>query len=744
MNTFRFVNILVLDYREETARMFTYKIDQSKYPEVKVGMRAIIPFGNGNRTCEGYITELDVIPSIDESRIKEIIEIPDRFIYFDEEMFKLASWMTEKYCCTLSDAFSTVVPSGVRSLKRKERREKYISINKELENIDEIIEKFSSSKQKENQGKILKLLKEENELIFPDVLSKASVSDSTVKTMIKNNLLSVREDYYTYEEENDELNSNFTKKEVALTDSQNEAVKNILESNKDTLLKGVTGSGKTEVYIKLTDYYTSQGKNVIILVPEIGLTPQMVKRFEESFEHISIMHSKLSPSEKLVEWKKVKDHKVNVIIGPRSAIFMPVTNIGLIIIDEEHEMTYKSEQTPKYKTKEIAQFRAKENNAKILYGSATPSVESYIEAKTGKLNLVELNERFNSRPMPEIQVVDMKEELEKGNRSIFSNALASAIKERLDKKEQVILFLNRRGFSTFVSCRKCGHVMKCEHCSIPYVFHQRGDYLQCHYCGEQIPNVHTCPVCGSKYIRHFGTGTEKVEEEIQKVFPSARILRMDGDTTSKKDSAFEILDKFKNHEADILVGTQMIAKGHNFENVTLVGIISADIMLNFQDFRAPERTFQLVTQVAGRSGRYEKEGKVIMQTYEPDNYAIEAASNYDYEKFFEMEAFLRKQMKCPPFRYLFYIILAGKDENEVKSEINVLGDMLRKCEGLDKCEVLGPGPAGISKINDLYRYQVIIRGENEDETRINAMKVLDNYKSTSKSAKNFQIVLNFD
>ncbi|MCQ2978489.1 MAG: primosomal protein N' [Clostridia bacterium] len=788
----RYINVLLSNFKSEDDRIFTYKVtDDYKNIELNVGLRVIVPFGPKNNQVEGYVIELDPEITYDKSKIKSIIRIPDRYIYFDNEMLSLAKFIQDKYCCGLNEAINTFVPQSVRNIKKKEEIVTYISLsdnfmNLSLDEKNETINKLKNNKAKLNQGLILEYIFNEAKnndndndnnndnnndndissykVILNDILNKFNVTRSTIDTMKKNNFIITFNDYLI-DDFNDRINNDvitnkvIDKLDTTLNDEQNNVYNSIIsDSSNEFLLKGITGSGKTEVYIKLAKYYTDLGKNVIILVPEIGLTPQMVNRFTSNFENISIMHSKLSASEKLEEWKKVKEHKVNVIIGPRSAIFMPISNIGLIIIDEEHEMTYKSEQTPKYKTVDVARFRRDYNNAKLILASATPSVESYELVKENKIKLYELNERYNKKPLPPITVIDMKEELDKGNKSIFSMKLARAIEDRLSKGEQTILFLNRRGFSTFVSCRKCGYVMKCDHCSVPYVYHQYDNSLECHYCASKVPNVSICPNCGSKYIRHFGTGTERVFDEVQKIFPSARILRMDGDTTKQKNSQEQMLKDFKDGKYDILVGTQMIAKGHNFPNVTLVGIVAADIMLNFQDFRAPERTFQLIMQVAGRAGRAEKEGEVLMQTYEPDNYAIENAAIYDYENFFNKEIMLRKLMNEPPYSYLFYIQIVSDNEAMAKDEMNVLSTLIknkydellktdRKYNDIlikeDSCEILGPGKAGIYKQNDTYRYQMILRGD-EAFIRPFAKDMIKEYKQYSKNSKNVSIQLNFD
>ena len=491
------------------------------------------------------------------------------------------------------------------------------------------------------------------------------------------------------------------------------------------LLKGVTGSGKTEVYMKLVERVLLEGKSAIILVPEIALTPQMIERFKGRFGvNVALFHSKLSDGERFDEWFRVKEGKAKVIVGARSAIFLPAKNLGLIIIDEEHENTYKSEQNPKYQTKEVAEYLSELKGCKVILGSATPSIETYYRALTGEMKLLELNSRVDNKAMPPMKVIDMRNELKGGNKSLFSRELFIAIQERLKRKEQIILFLNRRGFSTFVSCRSCGYVFKCDECDISMTYHKNG-LLICHYCGKTKREPRECPKCHSKYVKFFGAGTQRVEEEVKKYFNNAGILRMDVDTTRDKHSYERIYNTFKNGEADILIGTQMVSKGLDFKNVTLVGILAADMSINIPDYRAAERTFQIITQVAGRAGRGDKQGEVLIQTYTPQHYSLQYAVNYDYEGFYEKEFTVRAMMKYPPFGKLLLINGTSKKEDLLKNFMHKITMMIKPLvENCLDIEILGPIPCMISKVKENYRWQIVIKGEFDSYFSKNIKEIL--------------------
>lgn len=507
-----------------------------------------------------------------------------------------------------------------------------------------------------------------------------------------------------------------------LTEEQKRAVKEIREHFKEgrhILLHGVTGSGKTEIYLELIEEELKKGKQGIILVPEISLTPQMIRRFTGRFgSTVAVLHSGLSDGEKYDEWRRIAEGKANVVIGARSAIFAPFQRLGIIIIDEEHENTYKSESRPKYDAREVAMKRSEIEGASLLLGSATPSIESFYKAANNlnNMSLVSINIRVNNRNMPDMKIVDMREELKAGNKSIFSCILSEEIKTSLVKKDQIILFLNRRGYSTFVSCRSCGYVAKCPNCNISLTYHAKGNYLSCHYCGFSRSNPKECPSCKSKYIKYFGIGTQRVEKEFKDTYGEIKVLRMDADTTTRKNSHREILDKFRNKEASALIGTQMIGKGHDFPDVTLVGIITSDTYLNLPDFRAAEKTFQMVTQSAGRAGRGDKPGTVIIQSYSPEHYSLLYAQKHDYVGFYNDEIKLRKEMNYPPFSHLGHIIISGFREDSVIKAAKEVNNLFKRLYCCNKgIEIWGPSPAPLSKINNKHRWQLLLKADDEND-----------------------------
>jgi primosomal protein N' (replication factor Y) (superfamily II helicase) len=574
--------------------------------------------------------------------------------------------------------------------------------------------KKNASKQKE----IFELLVNNPGISMSKLKEACGDCDSAVKAMEKKGCIRIEE-----REEYRRVNSKvYSEKRHELSEAQLNALTNIrsfFSQGKDVVLHGVTGSGKTEVYLELIEECIAEGKDSIMLVPEISLTPQMVSRFKNRFgENIAVMHSSLSEGEKYDEWRKIKAGIVKVAIGARSAVFAPFKALGIIIIDEEHENTYKSEIKPKYLTREIAEKRCQLEGARVLMGSATPCIETYYRAKVGDLGLVELPDRVNGSPMPEVEVIDMREELKSGNKTIFSGSLTEAILDNLKSGDQIILFLNRRGHSTFVSCRQCGIVMKCPRCSISLTYHMRSEKLVCHYCGYERDNPTICPKCNSDKIKFFGVGTQKLEKEFQKKFSVKNILRMDADTTSRKNSHQEILDKYRRREANVLIGTQMISKGLDFPDVTLVGVITADTSLNLPDFRAGERTFQMIAQVAGRSGRASKKGRVIVQTYSPEHYSIEYARYHDYKGFYEQEIMLRRELAYPPFSTIANILISGTIEDEVIKYANeisqLLDDRIKLQDGVEK---LGPTAATISRIKNRFRWQIVIKSKSEEIVR---------------------------
>ncbi|MDX5678708.1 primosomal protein N', partial [Clostridioides difficile] len=528
-------------------------------------------------------------------------------------------------------------------------------------------------------------------------------------------------------------------KRIKLNNEQQEAVDEIksnmfVDDKKPYLIHGVTGSGKTEVYMEIIEFALNQGLDSIFLVPEIALTPQTIDRLKSRFgDLVGVFHSKLSEGEKHDVYKAVKAGKVRVLIGARSALFAPFNSLGLIIIDECHESSYKSEKNPKFNAIEVARFMALKNNITLILGSATPSIEEYYRAKSGEYKLINIKSRANDKPLPNIEVVDMKDELDKGNRSIFSLKLQKEIRYAIEENNQVILFLNRRGYANFVSCRKCGYVFQCENCDISLTYHKKSNTGRCHYCGYEKEIPKECPECKSTYVKPFGVGTQKIEEELKYIFPDIKTLRMDKDTTSKKGALDEILNKFKDKEVDVLIGTQMLSKGLDFENVTLVGILSADMILNFPDFKSFETTFQLITQVSGRAGRADKEGKVVLQTYDTEHYAIKHAIEYDYEGFYEDEIKIRKAFGYSPFNNMLSVVVSGEDERLVIKNIkNMHASLIYLLEkrGInDLGFILGPNPCSISKINQNYRWQILFKDENIE---INLLKGIIKYICITK------------
>lgn len=696
----------------EIDRPFTYKVPEEFNNEIKIGQIVKVPFGKGNKTSEGFILNLKNDDNI-KFKTKNIAAILVKDPVIDEDDINLIEFLREKTLCKYIDAFRLLIPVGIMKGAKAKKKKVIVLKNEDLSNIKnpdgykKIVEFF-----KTNSGKYTK----------SELINEHSISQYKLNKLIENEVLSIEEEsVFRY---NDRVYNKDSAK--TLTIEQENIIREYINSDdKMFLLKGVTGSGKTEVYMKLVERVLLEGKSAIILVPEIALTPQMIERFKGRFGvNVALFHSKLSDGERFDEWFRVKEGKSKVIVGARSAIFLPAKNLGLIIIDEEHENTYKSEQNPKYQTKEVAEYLSELKGCKVILGSATPSIETYYRALTGEMKLLELNSRVDNKAMPPMKVIDMRNELKGGNKSLFSRELFIAIQERLKRKEQIILFLNRRGFSTFVSCRSCGYVFKCNECDISMTYHKNG-LLICHYCGKTKREPRECPKCHSKYVKFFGAGTQRVEEEVKKYFNNAGILRMDVDTTRDKHSYERIYNTFKNGEADILIGTQMVSKGLDFKNVTLVGILAADMSINIPDYRAAERTFQIITQVAGRAGRGDKQGEVLIQTYTPQHYSLQYAVNYDYEGFYEKEFTVRAMMKYPPFGKLLLINGTSKKEDLLKNFMHKITMMIKPLvESCLDIEILGPIPCMISKLKENYRWQIVIKGEFDSYFSKNIKEIL--------------------
>ncbi|CEP47055.1 primosomal protein N' [Paraclostridium sordellii] len=618
---------------------------------------------------------------------------------------------------------------------KNEKKVYMISLSKQAEEIDEYLKENKirlGSKQKE----ILEYIKNVKEIDLGKLLENTNATRQSINGLKEKNIINIKEtDFYR----NPEQIYSVENKDIKLNEEQ-EKVVNLInqemfnEDKKPYMIHGVTGSGKTEVYMEIIENALNQGLDSLMLVPEISLTPQTISRFRNKFGNIvGVFHSQLSEGEKHDVYKQVKEGKIRILIGARSALFMPFTSLGVIIIDEFHESAYKSEKNPKFNSIEVANFISRKREVSLVLGSATPSIEEYYKAINGQYKLLEINKRANNKPMPKIEVVDMKDELMIGNKSIFSSKLKLDMEEAVKNKNQIILFLNRRGYSNFVSCRKCGYVFTCENCDISLTYHKKSNTGKCHYCGYEKEIPKECPECKSKYIKPFGIGTQKIEEEIKSLFPNMRVLRLDRDTTSKKGSFDRILNSFKNKEADVLIGTQMLSKGLDFDNVTLVGILSADMILKFPDFRSAENTFQLITQVSGRAGRSEQEGKVILQTYDTEHYAIKHAINYDFKGFYQDEIKIRKLFDYAPFNNMLSVVLSGKNnklvEINAKKMYDTLAYLLNERGIEDLSFILGPNQCSISKINQNYRWQILFKDE---DIEINLLKGIIKYICITK------------
>lgn len=619
--------------------------------------------------------------------------------------------------------------------RENEKKVCYASLCFKYDELDEYTE-ANKLRIGKSQKKIIDFLSDNDDVEINDLIDLLGVSRQSISTLGTKGILKL--EFKPYYREPD-FNFKSEHKRVDLNEEQLNAVNKVtsemfVDDKKPYLIHGITGSGKTEVYMEIIDHALSQGLSSILLVPEISLTPQTIARLKNRFGPIvGVYHSKLSEGERHDVYKAIKAGKVRILIGARSALFAPFDNLGAIIIDEFHETSYKAENNPKFSAIEVARYMSIKNNVTLVLGSATPSVEEYYRAKSGEYNLIEINNRANNKPLPKIGVVDMKKELDAGNTSIFSNELISELKKTIRNGNQAILFLNRRGYANFVSCRKCGYVFKCNDCDISLTYHKYNNSGVCHYCGYETAIPKTCPECGNENIKPFGTGTQKIEEELKTILPDVKTLRMDKDTTSKKGSLEKMLNKFKDKEADILIGTQMLSKGLDFENVTLVGILSADMILNFPDFKSFETTFQLITQVSGRAGRSDKEGKVVLQTYDTDHYAIRHAINYDYESFYNDEVKIRKAFGYTPFSNMMRVVVSGENEVVVKKGIDNLHSSLvylLKERGIDKFDfILGPNPCSISKIKQNYRWQILFK---DDNIEINLLKGIIKYICITK------------
>lgn len=695
-------------------KIFDYLIPNNL--NLKVGYRVLVPFGN--RNLEGYIIKIKKTSEFDSSKLKNIIKGLDDFACLSEEFIELANFMTQKYNVTKASALRLFLPQSLK--KVKEKFIKVASLNEENINLAK----------NENQKKITEYLKNKQENLSELNLK---FSPSSIKTLIKNNVIkieTVKESRVPYKNK-----LIFDNKKIVLNNEQQNALNLILDNSPDNfLIHGVTASGKTEVYLQVIENALKNNKTAILLVPEIGLTPQLFKRFKERFgESVAILHSGLSYGERLDEWLKIKRGEAKVVIGARSAIFAPVENLGVVIIDEEHDTSYFSETNPRYYTHEIAKFRAEKNNCSLILGSATPSAETYFKAKNGEYKLIELKSRALKQKMPEIKVVDMCSELRNGNSSCFSTILLSKLSETIKKNEQAIIFINRRGYSSFMRCLDCGYIPECENCDVSLFYHKEDNQLKCHYCGNRYKVLTKCPECGGTNIRLGAIGTEKIKEELEKYFPNTKIFRLDNDITSNKEKTIEIINEFNSTVPAILVGTQMISKGHNFNKVSLVGVIDADLSLHFSDFRATDRTFDLLTQVSGRAGRSETEGYVVLQTYTPKHFVYNCISSYNYSAFYEKEINLRKVTKFPPFSEIVRILVSSEDEHQARTTLsNMYNEIVKlRIDNPNDFIYLSALKCPLKRIKKQYRYQILMRLnlENKNELLSKIFKINNQFKN---------------
>lgn len=735
-----FADIIINISHEAVDRVFQYKVPSFLRKEIQIGQQVRIPFGRGNQERKGYVVALREKADYDIDKIKEIIGMAENSVPIESEMIRLAYWMKEQYGSTIYNALKTVLPVKARITKIED---KTVCLLLRKEEAMQRLDRYPA-----NHVAKIRLLKEliqSPKLSYQLVTGKLNIPVTTIQSMIKEG---------TIQMVSRQINRNPVKQSgfshngslYTLTVQQRNIVEEF-RSNQEAglqrtyLLHGVTGSGKTLVYMELIEQVLANGRQAIVLIPEIALTYQTVKRFYERFgERVSILNSRMSQGERYDQYMRAKNGEISILIGPRSALFAPFSSLGLIVIDEEHENTYKSELTPKYHARETAIERARMHHASVVLGSATPSLESYTRAKLGQYRLWKLTERAAEHAvLPAVHVVDLREEMAAGNRTMFSRQLQELIQDRLAKKQQVLLFINRRGYHNFVSCRSCGHVVKCPHCDVSMTIHNNGT-LVCHYCGHTRQLPRTCPKCQSPHIAGFGVGTQKVVAAVEKVFPGAKVLRMDMDTTKGKQGHETILQQFSNREADILVGTQMIVKGHDFSNVTLVGIIAADLSLHSSDYRSGERTFQLLTQAAGRAGRGELPGDVVIQTYSPDHYSIVTAAEQNYEDFYEQEITYRRILKYPPIYHLMVILMSGEEEGKVIQGSQMLH---REIGNQDNLTVIGPNEASISKMNDRYRRVIYIKAL-EYEQLIQVKDHLEQYMEQSPLMKDINVQFDFD
>ena len=725
-------------------RIFQYRVPEELLDAVTVGCQVNVPFGSGNRRRQAYVIGVDTVLAYDASKIKDILGVT-KAPAATGQLIALADWMHERYGCTMAQALKTVLPVK-KSVKEVKRTAYFLA---DREGAQQLLEKSRKSRREKARVRLLEAMLKEGCMSKETVTGVLQISASTMKSILQTGVI---------REETSQVYRNPVRQrldgwqEVCLNDEQMNAVASIWQNaaicrehwSREQgmhLLYGITGSGKTEVYMALMEKVLNEGRQIIVLIPEISLTLQTVSRFYARFgSQIAVMNSRLSAGERYDQYMRAKRGEASIMIGPRSALFTPFDKLGLIIIDEEHESAYQSEIVPRYQAAEVAARRAEMSGALVVLGSATPSVAVYQKAREGMIGLHRLTQRARTGSrLPDVKVVDLREEFRMKNRGILSQSLHEAMDACLKRGDQMMLFLNRRGYAGFVSCRSCGYVVKCRHCDVSMTVHHH-TLLKCHYCGSEQPMPRVCPSCGSPYIAGFGVGTQKVEEFVQKEFPEARILRMDRDTTSGKDDMGRILQTFSEGGADILIGTQMIVKGHDFANVTLVGILAADLSLFAGDYQSSERTFQLLTQAAGRAGRGDRPGEVIIQTYQPEHYCIQTAAAQDYDSFYSQEIRFRQMLHYPPDRQMMVMLAEGEHDQQTGQAVQKLREIAGEAD-FEAVEFIGPSRAGIAKAKDLYRYTMYMK--HQDITELMRLRdFLEGYLKWSQQFSN--IYFTFD
>ena len=743
---YRYADVIIDISLDKLDRPFSYRIPDKLMGCLEVGMRVLVPFGQGNTVRKGYCIALSEDTAYDPSRVKEIIDIAKDAVSATERQFLLAAFLRKNYVGTMSQALKVVLPAKTKVKKLVFREVERLMERNELISLKgEALRKRQTAK-----AKLLDALLEEETIPYEWITGKLGVSGTTISSLekagaIKINTVTQYRNPVKIGEVSDDRKHLSSEQQFIVDEVEKD-----FESGKPGkyLIHGITGSGKTEVYMSLIENVVKRGKQAIFLIPEIALTYQTLLRFYKRFgNRVSVMNSTLSPGEKYDQCMRAASGEIDIVIGPRSALFVPFKNLGMIVMDEEHESSYKSEITPKYHALGVAKYLSEITGAALVLGSATPSLESYRMTKDGQMRLFKLTERLTGGSLPNVTVVDMRSELNAGNKSVFSRKLRSLLQDRITKGEQSMLFINRRGYSGFISCRSCGEVIKCPHCDVSLSEH-KGGRLVCHYCGYEIKKPALCPNCGSKYIAGFKAGTEQIEELLQKEFPGVKTLRMDADTTSTKESYEKILSAFANEEAQILVGTQMIVKGHDFPKVTLVGVIAADMSLQSASFRSAERTFQLLTQAVGRAGRGDRPGEAVIQTYKPEHYAIGFAKYQDYEGFFDEEIAYRKMLGYPPEAHMLAVMVMGPSEEETGKVAGRIADSARyfsteaHAEKGQEIVVLGPASAVIGRIKDLYRFALYIKAERYD-ILVEVKDFLEKYLKDNPPGREF-IQFDFD